>query len=362
MNHSMEKNINHFVVIMAGGIGSRFWPYSRQTKPKQFLDILGTGRSLLQMTFDRYVTKTEVKNIYVVTNDDYKDSVKEQLPELTDHQVLCEPSRKNTAPCIAYAAFKIAKINPDAVMTVCPSDHLILDNVAFHEVMDTARSAVDDQKLITIGLKPHRPETGYGYIQYLESDNEVKKVKTFTVKPEKELAQKFLDSGDFVWNSGMFIWSVSAIKKAFQRILPELSEVFEETIPFLNSDKEREAIVKAYFQCNNISIDYGIMEKASEVYVVLGDFGWSDLGSWESLHELSEKEENENVIQANALLFDTSNSLVKGPEDKLMVVQGLEDYLVVECDNVTLICKKSEEHKFREYVAQVKEKKGKAFL
>ena len=159
MNHSMEKNINHFVVIMAGGIGSRFWPYSRQTKPKQFLDILGTGRSLLQMTFDRYVTKTEVKNIYVVTNDDYKDSVKEQLPELTDHQVLCEPSRKNTAPCIAYAAFKIAKINPDAVMTVCPSDHLILDNVAFHEVMDTARSAVDDQKLITIGLKPHRPET-----------------------------------------------------------------------------------------------------------------------------------------------------------------------------------------------------------
>ena len=160
----------------------------------------------------------------------------------------------------------------------------------------------------------------------------------------------------------MFIWSVSAIKKAFQRILPELSEVFEETIPFLNSDKEREAIVKAYFQCNNISIDYGIMEKASEVYVVLGDFGWSDLGSWESLHELSEKEENENVIQANALLFDTSNSLVKGPEDKLMVVQGLEDYLVVECDNVTLICKKSEEHKFREYVAQVKEKKGKAFL
>ncbi|MEM9857488.1 MAG: mannose-1-phosphate guanylyltransferase [Bacteroidota bacterium] len=358
----MEKNINHFVVIMAGGIGSRFWPYSRQTRPKQFLDILGTGRSLLQMTFDRYVTKTEVKNIYVVTNDDYKDSVKEQLPELTDHQVLCEPSRKNTAPCIAYAAFKIAKINPDAVMTVCPSDHLILDNVAFHEVMDTARSAVDDQKLITIGLKPHRPETGYGYIQYLESGNEVKKVKTFTEKPEKELAQKFLDSGDFVWNSGMFIWSVSAIKKAFQSILPELSEVFEETIPFLNSDKEREAIVKAYFQCNNISIDYGIMEKASEVYVVLGDFGWSDLGSWESLHELSEKAENENVIQANALLFDTSNSLVKGPEDKLMVVQGLEDYLVVECDNVTLICKKSEEHKFREYVAQVKEKKGKAFL
>lgn len=358
----MEKNSDHFVVIMAGGIGSRFWPYSRQNRPKQFLDILGTGRSLLQMTFDRYKTATHVENIYVVTNDDYQSAVKEQLPELSDQQILCEPSRKNTAPCIAYAAYKIAKINPRALMTVCPSDHLILNETAFHDVLDLAKSAVDDHKLITIGLKPHRPETGYGYIQYLESDREIKKVKTFTEKPERELAQKFLDSGDFVWNSGMFIWSVTAIIKAFESILPELSEVFEETVPFLNSPKEREAISKAYFQCNNISIDYGIMEKASEVFVVLGDFGWSDLGSWESLHELSEKGEDENVIMGNALLFETSNSLIKGPNDKLIVVQGLEDYLVVESDNITLICRKSEEHKFREYVAQVKEKKGKQYL
>lgn len=358
----MEKNSDHYVVIMAGGIGSRFWPYSRQNRPKQFLDILGTGRSLLQMTFDRYTASTKVENIYVVTNDNYEASVKEQLPDLLDQQILCEPSRKNTAPCIAYAAYKIAKISPNAVMTVCPSDHLILQDEAFHEVMDIAKAAVDDHKLITIGLKPHRPETGYGYIQYLESENNVKKVKTFTEKPEKELAQKFLDSGDFVWNSGMFIWSAAAIIKAFEEFLPGLSEVFEETVPFLNSDQERGAITKAYFQCNNISIDYGIMEKASEVYVVLGDFGWSDLGSWESLHELSEKEEHENVIQGNALLFETNNTLVKGPKDKLMVVQGLEDYLVVECDNVTLICKKSEEHKFREYVAHVKEKKGKQYL
>ncbi|MEM6359275.1 MAG: mannose-1-phosphate guanylyltransferase [Bacteroidota bacterium] len=358
----MENNTNHFVVIMAGGIGSRFWPYSRQNRPKQFLDILGTGRSLLQMTFDRYITSTNAENIYIVTNDNYQAAVKEQLPELADHQILCEPSRKNTAPCIAYAAYKIAKINPEAIITVCPSDHLILNDKAFHEVMSIAQSATDDHKLITIGLKPHRPETGYGYIQYIESDSQVKKVKTFTEKPEKELAQKFLDSGDFVWNSGMFIWSVKAIVTAFEKILPELSEVFEETVPFLNTENERDAIKKAYFQCNNVSIDYGIMEKASEVYVVLGDFGWSDLGSWESLHELSEKYENNNVIQGNALVFETSNTLIKGPKDKLIVAQGLDDYLVVECDNVTLICKKSEEHKFREYVAQVKEKKGKEFL
>ncbi|MEM9390322.1 MAG: mannose-1-phosphate guanylyltransferase [Bacteroidota bacterium] len=358
----MENNTNHFVVIMAGGIGSRFWPYSRQNRPKQFLDILGTGRSLLQMTFDRYITGTNAENIYVVTNDNYQAAVKEQLPELADHQILCEPSRKNTAPCIAYAAYKINKINPEAIITVCPSDHLILNDKAFHEVMEIAQSATDDHKLITIGLKPHRPETGYGYIQYIESESQVKKVKTFTEKPEKELAQKFLDSGDFVWNSGMFIWSVKAIVTAFEKILPELAEVFEETIPFLNTENESDAIKKAYFQCNNVSIDYGIMEKASEVYVVLGDFGWSDLGSWESLHELSEKHENDNVIQGNALVFETSNTLIKGPKDKLIVAQGLDDYLVVECDNVTLICKKSEEHKFREYVAQVKEKKGKEFL
>ncbi|MEM1406378.1 MAG: mannose-1-phosphate guanylyltransferase, partial [Bacteroidota bacterium] len=335
----MENNTNHFVVIMAGGIGSRFWPYSRQNRPKQFLDILGTGRSLLQMTFDRYITGTNAENIYVVTNDNYQAAVKEQLPELADHQILCEPSRKNTAPCIAYAAYKINKINPEAIITVCPSDHLILNDKAFHEVMEIAQSATDDHKLITIGLKPHRPETGYGYIQYIESESQVKKVKTFTEKPEKELAQKFLDSGDFVWNSGMFIWSVKAIVTAFEKILPELAEVFEETIPFLNTENESDAIKKAYFQCNNVSIDYGIMEKASEVYVVLGDFGWSDLGSWESLHELSEKQENNNVIQGNALVFETSNTLIKGPKDKLIVAQGLDDYLVVECDNVTLICK-----------------------
>ena len=358
----MVKDGRHYVVIMAGGIGSRFWPYSRQDRPKQFLDILNTGRSLLQMTYDRFLHSTHKENIYIVTNENYGDAVKEQLPDLTDAQVLCEPSRKNTAPCIAYASYKIAKQNPDAIITVSPSDHVIFNEPLFHEVIQTAVAAADDHKLLTIGLKPNRPETGYGYIQYLETDNDIKKVKTFTEKPERELAQKFLDSGDFVWNSGMFIWSATAIINAFKEILPEMAEVFQETIPMLNTADEPQAITKAYYQCNNISIDYGIMEKAKEVYVVLGDFGWSDLGSWESLHELSEHDEDKNVILGNSLLFETSNSLVKGPKNKLIVVQGLDDYLVVECDNVTLICKKSEEHKFRRYVAEVKDKKGKKYL
>ncbi len=358
----MAKDKNHYVVIMAGGIGSRFWPYSRQDRPKQFLDILNSGRSLLQMTYDRFLERTPKENIYIVTNQNYGEAVKDQLPDLGDYQVLCEPSRKNTAPCIAYASWKIAKNNPDAVITVSPSDHVIFNDKLFYEVLDTATTAADDHKLLTIGLKPNRPETGYGYIQYLETENDVKKVKTFTEKPERELAQKFLDSGDFVWNSGMFIWSAKAITTAFMEILPEMAEVFQETVPMLNTPDEQQAINRAYYQCNNVSIDYGIMEKAKEVYVVLGDFGWSDLGSWESLHELSEKDEKDNVILGNGLLFETSNSLIKGPKDRLIVAQGLEDYLVVECDNVTLICKKSEEHKFRRYVAEVKEKKGKKYL
>ncbi len=354
---------NNFVVIMAGGIGSRFWPYSRNSKPKQFIDVLGTGKSLIQMTFDRFLSKVPKENIYVVTNDAYAQLVKEQLPELSDGQILREPLRRNTAPCIAYASYKIAKINPDAVITVTPSDHMIFKEAEFLATLQTAIDAANDQeKLITIGLKPNRPETGYGYIQYLESDNEIKKVKTFTEKPERELAMKFIESGDFVWNSGIFVWSVRAIISAIQSSLPEMAETFSDTIKALNTSNEYAAISSAYSQCNNISIDYGVMEKASNVFVVLGDFGWSDLGSWDSLHEISEKEENNNVVNGNVLLYDTKNSLVQGPEDKLIVVQGLDGYLVAECDNVLLICKKDDEQKFRDFVADVKDKKGKEFL
>ena len=354
---------NNYVVIMAGGIGSRFWPYSRNNQPKQFLDILGTGRSLLQMTYDRFLSVVDKENIYVVTNKDYADLVQEQLPELTGDQILKEPLRRNTAPCIAYASYKIAKQNPDAIITVAPSDHVIFNEERFHDVIRTAiDSASNQDKLLTIGLKPNRPETGYGYIQFIDSGEKVNKVKTFTEKPEKELARKFLESGDFVWNSGIFVWGVQAIIKAFEDCLPEMAETFSDIVKGLYTEREQRAVDDAYSQCGNISIDYGVMEKANNVYVVLGDFGWSDLGSWNSLHELSDKVEDENVIQGNAILYDTKNSLVRGPKDKLIIVQGLEGYLVAECGNVTLICKKDEEAKFRDFVADVRDKKGKEFL
>ncbi len=356
-------NNNNYVVIMAGGIGSRFWPYSRTSKPKQFLDILKTGRSLLQMTFDRFAKLVPIENIYVVTHLDYEALIEEQLPMLSKQQILLEPLRRNTAPCIAYACYKIAKLNEKAVVTIAPSDHLITDDAAFKSTWKTAVTAAEDhKKLITIGLTPHSPETRFGYIQFLETKNQIKKVKTFTEKPEKALAEKFIESGDFVWNSGIFVWGVNAIKSAMVESLPEMADLFEEAIPALNTKNEEDAIQTAYAQSNNISIDYGIMEHSSQVYVVLGDFGWSDLGSWSALHEISDKDIYENAVQANALLYDTKNTLVQGPKDKLIIVQGLTDYLVAECDNVLLICKKNNEQKFRDFVADVKESKGKEFL
>ena len=353
----------HFVVIMAGGIGSRFWPASRNNKPKQFLDILGTGKSLLRLTFERFNKSVSAERMYVVTNKDYKDLVKKDLPELDDHQILCEPLRRNTAPCIAYASHKISKIEPDAVVTVAPSDHLIIDEQAFlNTIVLAAKAAGDQDKLLTIGMKPSRPETGFGYIQFIESDAEIKKVKTFTEKPERELAQKFLESGDFVWNSGIFIWGVKAILDQFEVSLPEMAELFNECKADINTDREEEAISKTYSQCQNISIDFGVMEKASNVFMVQGDFGWSDLGSWNALHEQLDKDKNDNAVRGNVMLYDTTDSLVLTSKDKLTVVQGLKDYLVTEQDDVLLICKKSDEQQFRDFVADLKENKGKRYL
>ncbi|UII21841.1 mannose-1-phosphate guanylyltransferase [Fulvivirga ligni] len=352
-----------YLVIMAGGIGSRFWPYSRNNRPKQFLDILGTGRSLLQMTYDRFLPLIEKEKIYIVTNETYAEQVKLQLPELGDDQVLREPMRRNTAPCVAYASYKIAQKDPNAVITVAPADHVIFNEDAFRSVINVAMEAASAQdKLITIGLKPNRPETGFGYIQYHQSADEVKKVKTFTEKPERSLAEKFIESGDFVWNSGIFVWSVKAIKAAFEKSLPEMAEVFEEMNDVFYTEKENQVLQTTYAQCGSISIDYGIMEKAENVYVVLGEFGWSDLGSWNSLHELSDKQGDNNVVQANALLYETTDSIVKGPKDKLIIAHGLDGYLVAECDNVLLICKKDLEAKFRDFVADVKDQKGAEFL
>lgn len=349
---------------MAGGIGSRFWPYSRNNNPKQFLDVFGVGKSLLQMTYERFLPIAPKENIFVVSNDLYEARIKEQLPDLGHDQILLEPNRRNTAPCIAYASYKIAKKNPNACMVVTPSDHAIFNEAAFH---DSIRKGLDhacqSKDLITLGIQPNRPETGYGYIQFLaDSGSEVKKVKTFTEKPHLELAQKFLESGDFVWNAGIFIWRADAIIEAFDQHLPDISETFHHISGSFYSDQETSAIREAYSHCKNISIDYGVMEKASNVFVVLGNFGWSDLGSWNSLHEILDKDGDRNVVKANSLLYDCSNSLVQGPKEKLIVIQGLDGYLVNDTGDVLLICKLDQEQRFRQFVGDVKSFKGPEFV
>lgn len=353
----MNKNL--YVVLMAGGVGVRFWPYSRNSMPKQFLDVLGTGKTLLQSTLDRFLPVCPVENIYVVTNEEHAEVAKTQLPQLADDQILAEPMRKNTAACIAYASYKIAQINPDAVIIVSPADHLILKENEFTDVIKKAADQAKGQdKLITIGITPTRPETGYGYIQYHTEKNFAKKVKTFTEKPELALAKKFLESGDFVWNSGIFVWGVQAIIDAFQKHLTEMAEVFEEIKGRLGTREEKDVILAAYAQCKNISIDYGIMEKAQNVFVCLGNFNWSDLGSWASIHEISQKDSSNNVVRANALTYDVRNSIIKGSSDRLIVAQGLNGYLIGEFGNVFIVCEKDKEEQFRRFVNDLKNRPG----
>jgi len=360
---------NNYCVIMAGGIGSRFWPMSRTAYPKQFLDILGTGRTLLQQTFDRYLNACPTENIYIVTNALYVDLVLEQLPELKRSQVLGEPARRNTAPCIAYACHKIARLNPNANVIVAPSDHLILNQEAFDETIQIALNyAASNDALITLGIKPTRPDTGYGYIQFEEEsiadDSRIKRVKTFTEKPSLDIAQDFLKSGDFYWNSGMFIWSISSIFKALGTHLPDIHKLFDEGDDKYNTEEEESFMNQVYPMCQNISIDYGIMEKADNVAVVLAaDFGWSDLGTWGSLYTHVNKDEHNNaVIGNNAMLYNSSNCIVNVPNDKLVVLQGLDDYIVVESNNTLLVCKKEDEQKIKQFVNDVRLSKGDTFV
>lgn len=349
----MNKNL--YVVLMAGGVGVRFWPYSRNSKPKQFLDVLGTGKTLIQSTLDRFLPICPAENIYVVTHEEHAALVRQQLPELSEGQILAEPMRKNTAACIAYASYKIHARNPDAVIVVTPADHLILKENEFQDIIKKAVDQAKAQdKLITLGIKPTRPETGYGYIQYHTEKSFAKKVKTFTEKPELTLAKKFLESGDFVWNAGIFIWGAKAILEAVHNHMPEMAEVFEDIKTKLGTPQERDAIRAAYPQCKSISIDYGIMEKAKNVFVCLGDFSWSDLGSWASIHEISDKDANNNVVNANALTYDSRNCIIKGSPDKLIVAQGLNGYLIGEFGNVFIVCEKDKEEQFRRFVNDVK--------
>ena len=349
---------------MAGGIGSRFWPLSKISKPKQFLDILGIGRTLLQSTFDRFNKIFPAENIYVVTSSIYEQLVAEQLPQISKSQILLEPIRRNTAPCIAYASYKIREINPDAVFVVAPSDHLMLNEEAFLDEIRKGFSFVEkNDVLLTLGLKPTRPETGYGYIQAEKIDvnpaiENLRKVKTFTEKPDIELAKVFVESGEFYWNSGIFLWSGNSIIKSFESYLPEVAQQFN-IKDIYGTDNEIEAITRIYSNCRNISVDYGIMEKAENVFVLTADFGWSDLGTWGSLYEHSPKDNKGNTIDGeNIFLYDTSNSVVKFPKDKIVVLQGLDDFIVVESENILLICKKGDEQMIKNYVNDVKLKLG----
>lgn len=351
----MNKNL--YVVLMAGGIGTRFWPYSRNSRPKQFLDVLGTGKTLLQSTYDRFLPLCPKENILVVIHEEHKELTRQQIPDMESNRILTEPMRKNTAPCIIYACLKIYKQNPDAVIVVSPSDHLILDEAEFHQTIKVCFDQAKNQdKLVTLGIKPIRPETGYGYIQYIDGKAALKKVKTFTEKPELQLAKKFIESGDFVWNAGIFVWGVKAIIEAFRKHLPEMTEVFEEASLRFDSEHERGALQAAYAQTKSISIDYGIMEKADNVYVWLSTFSWSDLGSWSSLYDNSVKDSNNNSVSADSLIYETRNSVIKGPKDKLIVVQGLNGYLVGAFDNVVIVCEKDKEELFRKIVNDLKNK------
>ena len=349
-------NSNNYAVIMAGGIGSRFWPFSRTKYPKQFHDVLGTGMTLIQQTVNRFRNICPTENIIIVTNKDYVHLVKQQLPFLSDQQILAEPIGRNTAPCLAYAAYKINQRNRNANIVVAPSDHIILDEREFEDTIEFALEATAQSDiLITLGMKPTRPDTGYGYIQYFdESKQRIKKVKTFTEKPVLELAIKFIESGEFVWNAGIFIFNVHAIIDAIKLHLPDMDEVFSEGKPVYWTSQEEEFISRAYSLCRNISIDYGIMEKSDNVYVLLADFGWSDLGTWKSLYENMDKNPFGNVIDGEVMLYDTNNCIIKTPKDKLVVVEGLEGFIVAEFDGVLMICRKENEQRVKDFVSDVK--------
>jgi len=357
---------NNYCVIMAGGVGSRFWPMSRSARPKQFLDILGTGQTLLEHTFNRFRKIIPAENILIVTNRIYGDLVREQLPDLPDKNILLEPLRRNTAPCIAYASYKILERNPEASMVVAPSDHLILEEKEFLNVVKEGLDFVHKEKaLMTIGIPPSRPETGYGYIQVNGSSStskkfkNLRKVKTFMEKPDLKLAKVFLESGEFFWNSGIFFWSVDTILDSFARYLPEIHARFNEGKGKYDTFEEEEFIGKTYAECKNISIDYGIMEKAENVHVINADIGWSDLGTWGSLHDQMEKDETGNtIIGGHVMTYDLKGCLVSVPADKLVVLQGLKDTIVVETDDILLVCKMEDEQKIKNFVNDVRILKG----
>ena len=353
-----------YVAIMAGGVGSRFWPGSREAYPKQFLDMLGVGKSLLRLTFERFLPIAPASHIFIVTNAAYRDLILEQIPEISDNQMLSEPSRNNTAPCVAWTAFKLAALDPEANLVIAPSDHIVLKEEAFLEKIQTALdfSATHDA-LLTLGIQPSRPDTGYGYIQMgNETAAGIFKVKRFTEKPDFTTAQEFVSSGNYLWNAGIFIWRTSSILWAYETLAPDIFNLLKKGRDVYNTADEQAFINDAYPNTPNISVDFAIMENAQNVYTLPAEFGWSDLGTWASLHAEYPKDENGNALQGNVIALDTHDTLVRIPEGKIAVIKDLHDYIVVDTPDALLIYPKSKEQEVKKVTALVKEKSGSKHL
>lgn len=362
------ENKHTYCVIMAGGIGSRFWPMSRTNRPKQFLDFLGTGRTLIQQTFDRFTAICPPENIYVVTNAIYADLVREQLPALGPQQVLLEPDRRNTAPCIAFANHVIAERDPKAVIITAPSDHLVRDEREFHARLAQALDqAAAEDCLVTLGIKPDRPDTGYGYIRFIEQSAKgrpgVKRVRNFTEKPDHATAQQFLAAGDYLWNSGIFIWSLASIRSAFHKHLPDMEALFATGAAAYGTANQQAFIDGIYGTCQNISIDYGILEKADNVFVVPSDFGWSDLGTWGSLYTHLPKDDHGNTGTSTTVrIYDGTQNMVHVQDHRLVVLQGLEDFIVVSTPDALLVCRKHDEQKIKQFVQDITKDTGDRYI
>lgn len=361
----MTRNDTYVVIALGNTASINFWPYSRKQKPKQFLDFFGIGKSLLQTTYEQSKGICPEENIYITVSKDHAHWVAEQLPHVSAHQILHEPVRRNSAPCIAYACYKIKQRDPNAVIVVTPTDHIILGEVAF--VRDIRKAvevaSADRDKLLVVGIKPHKPEVNYRYIQYrYDSGGVVKKVKTFTEKPQSDLAQLFLDSGDFIWNTDIYVWHVEAILAAYRKYLPDVAEIFEEGAGYYYAEEENAFIQRAYSHCKCVSISHGILEKSNNVHTLIGNFDWAGVNCWNSLYELKPKDPHNNAVEADAFLYESKDCYVKGPKNKLIVIHNLEGYLVTDTDDVLLICPRNMEEKLKDFTSDAKSKKGDRFV
>lgn len=361
----MTRNDTYVVISVGNTANCNFWPYSRKQRPKQFLDFFGTGKSLLQSTFERCKGICPEENIYITVSREHADLVSTQLPHLHPRQVLKEPVRRNSAPCIAYACYKIKERDPNAVIVITPTDHIVLGEVAFvrdiRKAVETA--SADREKLLVMGVKPHKPEVSYRYIQYHYNSREiVKKIKTFTEKPQHDLAQLFLDSGDFAWNTDIYVWHVEAILAAYEKLLPDVAEIFDEGAGYYDTDEEKTFIHQAYSHCKSVSVTNGLLEKAENVYLALGNFDWAGINSWNSLYDLKPRDACNNVLEANAFMYDSNNSYIKGPKEKLIVTHNLDGYLVVDTKDVLLICPREMEDKLKNFMSDARAKEGDRFI